>query len=125
MAVPVLMTMTLLVVAAGLGLAWMRYWRDEVPVVAPVGSPLTRAARKDLYQDAINEGVLMRPGLHLTRALVFFDNKGVDGAVGSLAALIGGSSARLRRVQNGFVRSYALTMLLGVVVILGAVWVVQ
>jgi NADH-quinone oxidoreductase subunit L len=124
-AVPVLMTLTLLVVAAGLGLAWMRYWRDEVPAVAPVGSPLTRAARKDLYQDAINEGALMRPGLHLTRALVFFDNKGVDGAVGSLAALIGGSSSRLRRVQNGFVRSYALTMLLGVVVILGAVWVVQ
>jgi NADH-quinone oxidoreductase subunit L len=124
-AVPVLMTLTLLVVAAGLGLAWMRYWREEVPVVAPVGSPLTRAARVDLYQDAVNEAVLMRPGLHLTRALVFFDNKGVDGAVGSLAALIGGSSSRLRRVQNGFARSYALTMLLGVVVILGAVWVVQ
>ena len=124
-AVPVLMTLTLLVVAAGLGLAWMRYWREDVPVVAPVGSPLTRAARQDLYQDAVNEAVLMRPGLHLTRSLVFFDNKVVDGAVGSLAAFIGGSSSRLRRVQNGFVRSYALTMLLGVVVILGAVWVVQ
>jgi NADH-quinone oxidoreductase subunit L len=123
--VPVLTTLTLLVVVAGLGLAWMRYWRDEVPVVAPVGSLLTRAARRDLYQDDVNEGVLMRPGLHLTRALVFFDNKGVDGAVGSLAALVGGSSARLRRVQNGFVRSYALTMLAGVVVMLGAVWVVQ
>ena len=124
-AVPVLTTLTLLVVASGLGLAWMRYWRDEVPVVAPVGSPLTRAARRDLYQDDVNEAVLMRPGLHLTRALVFFDNKGVDGAVGSLAAVVGGSSARLRRIQNGFVRSYALTMLAGVVVILGAVWVVQ
>ena len=124
-AVPVLTTLTLLVVAAGLGLAWMRYWREEVPVVAPVGSLPTRAARQDLFQDAVNEGVLMRPGLHLTRSLVFFDNKGVDGAVGSVAALIGGSSSRLRRVQNGFVRSYALTMLFGVVVILGAVWVVQ
>ncbi len=124
-AVPVLMTLTLLVVAAGLGLAWMRYWREEVPLVAPVGSLPTRAARQDLYQDAVNEGVLMRPGLHLTRSLVFFDNKGVDGAVGTVAALIGGSSSRLRRVQNGFVRSYALTMLFGVVVILGAVWVVQ
>jgi len=124
-AVPVLTTLTLLVVAAGLGLAWMRYWREEVPVVAPVGSLPTRAARQDLFQDAINEGVLMRPGLHLTRSLVFFDNKGVDGAVGTVAALIGGSSSRLRRVQNGFVRSYALTMLFGVVVILGAVWVVQ
>ena len=124
-AVPVLMTMTLLVVAGGLGLAWMGYWRDPVPVVAPVGSPLTRAARRDLYQDDVNEALLMRPGLHLTRALVFFDNRGVDGAVGGLAALIGGTSARVRRVQNGFVRSYALTMLAGVVVILGAVWVVQ
>ena len=124
-AVPVLTILTLLVVAAGLGLAWMRYWREEVPVVAPVGSLPTRAARQDLFQDAVNEGVLMRPGLHLTRSLVFFDNKGVDGAVGTVAALIGGSSSRLRRVQNGFVRSYALTMLFGVVVILGAVWVVQ
>ncbi len=124
-AVPVLTTLTLLVVASGLGLAWLRYWRNEVPVVAPVGSLLTRAARRDLYQDDVNEGVLMRPGLHLTRSLVFFDTKGVDGAVGALAALIGGSSARLRRIQNGFVRSYALTMLAGVVVILGAVWVVQ
>jgi len=90
-----------------------------------VGSLLTRAARRDLYQDDVNEALLMRPGLHLTRSLVFFDTRGVDGAVGGLAAFIGGTSARVRRVQNGFVRSYALTMLAGVVVILGAVWVVQ
>jgi NADH-quinone oxidoreductase subunit L len=124
-AVPVLMAMTLLIVAAGMGLAFVGYVREAVPVVAPVGSLLTRAARKDLYQDDVNESLLMRPGLYLTRSLVFFDNKGVDGGVGALAALIGGSSARLRRIQNGFVRSYALTMLAGVVVILGAVWVVQ
>jgi len=124
-AVPVLTTMTLLLVAGAVGLAWLRYWREPVPVVAPVGSLLTRAARKDLYQDDVNEGLLMRPGLYLTRMLVFFDTKGVDGAVGGLAALVGGTSARVRRVQNGFVRSYALTMLAGVLVILGAVWVVQ
>jgi NADH-quinone oxidoreductase subunit L len=123
--VPVLTIATLLVVAAGAALAWVLYWRAEVPVVAPVGSPLTRAARRDLYQDDVNEAFLMRPGLHLTRSMVFLDNKGVDGAVGGLAALIGGTSSRVRRVQNGFVRSYALTMLAGVVVILGAVWVVQ
>jgi NADH-quinone oxidoreductase subunit L len=124
-AVPVLMTMTLLIVLVGGVLAWAQYWRAEVPVVPPVGSPLTQAARVDLYQDQVNEAILMRPGLHLTRSLVFFDNKGVDGAVGALAALVGGTSSRLRRVQNGFVRSYALTMLAGVVLILGVVWVVQ
>ena len=120
-----LMGLTLLVVAGGVALAWMRYWRDAVPRTAPVGSLLTRAARQDLYQDQVNEGVLMRPGIHLTRALVFLDQRGVDGAAGGLAALIGGTSSRLRKVQNGLARSYALTMLLGVVVILGVVWVVQ
>jgi NADH-quinone oxidoreductase subunit L len=125
MSVPVITGLTLLVVAVGLGLAWMRYWRDPVPAVAPVGSLLTQAARRDFYQDDVNEALLMRPGLHLTRFLVYFDNKVVDGGVGALAALIGGTSGRVRRIQNGFVRSYALTMLLGVVVILGAVWVVQ
>jgi NADH-quinone oxidoreductase subunit L len=123
--VPVLLVLTLLLVVAGAALAWLRYWREDVPAVAPRGSLATRAARRDLYQDDVNEGAFMRPGIHLTRSLVFFDRKGVDGAIGGLSALVGGSSGRLRRVQNGFVRSYALTMLLGVVVILGAVWVVQ
>ncbi len=120
-----LMTLTLLLVAGGIALAWLRYWRDEVPRVQPAGSLVTRAARRDLYQDDVNEGVFMRPGVHLTRSLVFADNRGVDGAVGGLAALVGGTSSRLRRLQNGFARSYALTMLAGVVAILGAMWVIQ
>ncbi len=117
--------LTLLLVAAGIALAWMRYWRDAVPTMAPAGSLLTQAARHDLYQDEVNEGLLMRPGIHLTRSLVFADNRGVDGAVGGLAALVGGTSSRVRRLQNGFARSYALTMLAGVVVFLGALWVIQ
>ena len=125
LAVPVIITLTLLLVAAGVALAWMRYWRDAVPEVAPAGSLLTQAARRDLYQDEVNEGVFMRPGIHLTRSLVFADNRGVDGAVGGMAALVGGTSSRLRRVQNGFARSYALTMLIGVVAIFAAVWVIQ
>jgi NADH-quinone oxidoreductase subunit L len=125
LSVPVLTVLTLLLVAAGIALAWWRYLRESVPVVAPVGSLATRAARRDLFQDDINEGLFMRPGIHLTRSLVFADNKGIDGGVGGLAAFVGGLSARARRVQNGFVRSYALTMLGGVVVILGALWVVQ
>jgi NADH-quinone oxidoreductase subunit L len=120
-----IMTLTLLLVIAGAALAWARYWRDAVPQVQPAGSLLTRAARRDLYQDDVNEGVLMRPGVHLTRALVFADNRGIDGGIGGLAALIGGTSSRLRRLQNGFARSYALTMLAGVVAILGVLWVIQ
>jgi len=121
----VLMVLTLVLVIAGAGLAWVFYVRDAVPVVAPRGNLAVRAARNDLFQDEVNEGVLMRPGAQLTRSLVFADSRGVDGAASGLAALIGGASSRLRKVQNGFARSYALTMLAGVVVLLGALWVMQ
>lgn len=125
LAVPVITILTLVLMVAGVGLAWMRYWRDEVPVTPPVGSFATRAARRDLFQDDINEAAFARPGLHLTRTLVHVDNNGIDGAPRGTAALIGGTSARLKKLQNGFVRSYALTMLVGVVAILGLVWVIQ
>ncbi|WP_145228082.1 NADH-quinone oxidoreductase subunit L [Rudaeicoccus suwonensis] len=120
-----LMGLTFVLMVIGIALAWKMYIRDEVPVTPPVGSLLTQAARRDLGQDDLNQAAFQRPGLHLTRALVFFDNKVVDGGGNGLAAGIGGSSARLKRMQNGFVRSYALTMLVGVVAILGVVWVVQ
>jgi NADH-quinone oxidoreductase subunit L len=116
---------TLVVVAAGAALAWQIYGSKPVPVMAPVGSPVTRAARQDLLQDAFNEAVLMRPGQYLTRTLVFFDNRVVDGAVNGLAALIGGISGRLRRYQTGFVRTYALSMFTGALLVVAAVVLVR
>ena len=109
--VPLIVALILLLVVAGTAFAWLRYARDPVPTTAPQGNLATQAARNDLYQDQVNEGLFMRPGIHLTRALDFLDRRGVDGAAGGLAALIGGTSARVRRVQNGLARSYALTML--------------
>jgi NADH-quinone oxidoreductase subunit L len=88
-------------------------------------SPLTVAARRNLYGDAVNEALLMRPGQYLTRFLVFFDNRGVDGAVNGLAALVGGGSGRARRLQTGFVRSYALSMLAGSAVVVVALLAVS
>ena len=120
-AAPVMIAMTLTVVVVGVVIGWRQYAMREVPRVAPTQvSALTVAARHDLYGDAVNEALFMRPGQHLTRTLVWTDNKIVDGAVNGTAAGIGGLSARMRRWQTGYVRSYALTMLLGVVV-LGAV----
>jgi NADH-quinone oxidoreductase subunit L len=110
-----------LVMALGAALAWLFVGRREVPVTAPARvSFVTRAARNALYADTVNESLFMRPGQWLTRALVFFDNRGVDGAVNGLAAGFGGSSARLGRVQTGFVRTYALGMLGGAVLVAGA-----
>jgi NADH-quinone oxidoreductase subunit L len=120
-----LMVVTLLLVAAGVGLAWRQYWQAEVPQTAPRGSLLTRAARQDLYQDDLNEAAFMRPGQYLTRSLVFVDNRGVDGAVGGVAASVGGLAGRMRRWQTGFVRSYALSMLAGVLVVVLGVLAVR
>ena len=114
----VLIPVTLAVVLGGALFAWSRYGRRPVPVEAPANvSFLTKAARADAYGDALNEAVLMRPGQYLTRSLTWFDSKAIDGLVSGSAAAIGGLSARARRLQNGFVRSYALTMLGGAVLI--------
>ena len=115
----------LVLVVVGMVIAWLVFGRREVPVVAPAGNPVTVAARKDLYGDAVNESLLMRPGQWLTRLSVYFDNRGVDGIVNTVAATFGGSSGRLRRVQSGFVRSYALSMLVGAVLLVGALLLVR
>ncbi|WP_408666803.1 NADH-quinone oxidoreductase subunit L [Jatrophihabitans sp.] len=121
----VLTLITLLVVAFGVAGGIVAFAVRPVPVVQPVGSPVTVAARRNLYADAFNETVLMRPGQWLVRGLVFFDNRGIDGAVNTLAAGLGGGSGRLRRLQTGFVRSYALSMLAGTAVVLAALLAVR
>ncbi|MFG1781672.1 NADH-quinone oxidoreductase subunit L [Rhodococcus oryzae] len=116
LAVPVwvITVTTLVVVLAGVAVAYRQYAGQKIPEVAPAAvSPLTVAARRDLYGDAVNEAVFMRPGQHLTRWLGYFDGRGIDGAVSGLAAAIGGASARVRRLQTGFVRTYALYMFAG------------
>jgi NADH-quinone oxidoreductase subunit L len=109
----------------GVVAAWALYGRRKVSVVAPAGSPTTVAARKGLYADAFNETFLMRPGQYLTRAMVFFDGRGLDGAVNGLAAFLGGTSGRTRRLQTGFVRSYAMSLLGGAVVMVATLLLVR
>jgi NADH-quinone oxidoreductase subunit L len=114
------------VVAVGVAVAYSQYAQREVPETAPESvSVLTVAARRDLYGDTVNEAGFMRPGQHLTRALVFLDNRGIDGVVNGTAALIGGLSARARRVQSGFVRSYALSMFTGAALVAAALLAVR
>ncbi|ONI82795.1 NADH-quinone oxidoreductase subunit L [Saccharothrix sp. ALI-22-I] len=112
--------------ALGVLIAYLIFGRRPQPVERPVRVSFpVRAARADLYGNTLNEALFARPGTWLTRALVFVDNKGVDGLVNGSAALLGGSSGRLRRLQTGFVRSYALSMLLGAVFVLGALLMVR
>ncbi|MFJ3087876.1 NADH-quinone oxidoreductase subunit L [Streptomyces sp. NPDC086838] len=111
---------TMVALVIGVAIAWAMYGRKPVPVAAPRGSLLTRAARRDLLQDDFNHVVLVRGGEHLTRSLVYVDHTLVDGVVNGTAASMGGLSGRLRKLQNGYARSYAVSMFGGTAVLIAA-----
>ena len=115
--------MALVVVAIGVAIAVLKY--RTVPAVAPEDVlGITKAARKDLYQDSFNEAVFMRPGQKLTAGLVNTDYKVIDGLVRLVGWIVQISASSLRNIQNGFVRSYALIMVLGILALVAAVWMV-
>jgi NADH-quinone oxidoreductase subunit L len=116
--------LTFAVVLVGALGAWALFRNGTQLVEQPAG-PVVTAARRNLYADTVNEALFEKPGLYLTRALVYLDSKGIDGLVNGLAATVGGSSGRLRRTQTGFVRSYALSMLGGALVVVAAMLVVR
>lgn len=121
----VMTTITLSVVAIGIGIAYRMYATRAVPEIAPARSALTVAAHHDLYGDAFNERVFMRPGAHFTAGLVELDDDAVEGVTRGLGAGVAGASQRIRQWQNGFARSYALSMLAGTVLVIGAILVVR
>jgi len=116
--------MTLAAVIIGLSVALLKY-RGEQLVQAPEKvSVLTSAARRDLFQDDFNEIVFMRPGQSLVRGLLNLDYILIDGLVRAVAAVSLTAGIRLRTLQNGYVRSYALMMVVGALGLLTTIWVV-
>ena len=122
----VLSILTLVVIALGAYGAYVAFARKPVPEERPVAvSPVTRVARKNIFADAFNEAVLMRPGQWLSRALVYVDNG--EWTVRSPAWPPGWAAARhgCGVMQTGFVRSYALSMLAGTVAVLAVLLAVR
>ncbi|MFM8212960.1 MAG: NADH-quinone oxidoreductase subunit L, partial [Actinomycetes bacterium] len=107
---------TLSVVAVGVILGIWQY-RSVAKVAPEKVSLVVSAARKDLYGDILNENLLMKPGQRITRLLGFFDKSIVDGFYSGIGSLTGGISSRLRRSETGFVRSYAMSIILGTAII--------
>ncbi|MFZ8909160.1 MAG: NADH-quinone oxidoreductase subunit L [Candidatus Nanopelagicales bacterium] len=121
----ILEIVTLVIVLIGVAVAIAMYRRD-VPVEAPQDvNILTKAARNSMYDDAINDVLVVQPTYSVSRAFVGIDNKGIDGVVNGLAAFVGGSGERLRRWQSGFARSYALAMVGGAVLVVAVLAVVR
>ncbi|MFL1376071.1 MULTISPECIES: NADH-quinone oxidoreductase subunit L [unclassified Nocardiopsis] len=105
------------VLVVGVAAAWAVYLRRPVARTAPKGNLVTVAASRELYGNEINEGLFVRPGQVLTKALGVIEDKVIDGFVNGLGAGVRDSSRGLGRAQTGFARSYALTMLFGAVIV--------
>lgn len=112
--IPVIMVATLVLVAIGVGYAYLKYAAREVDRV-PVTTGLVGAARQDLFQDVINENLVMRPGQWAARAAAATDKSAIDGVVMGFARLIGSLGHQVGKLQTGYVRSYAGLMAIGVV----------
>ena len=112
-------------VIIGVSIALVKYQFSDVDAKAPENvTEFTLIARKDLFQDSLNEALFMRPGQALTRLLVKGDNSVVDGAVRLVGRTALNAGAELRKTQTGFARSYAALILIGAVALIAAVWVV-
>jgi NADH-quinone oxidoreductase subunit L len=116
----------LVVVAAGIAVAWLTVGRRDVPRTAPAKvSLVTRAARADLYGDRINEALLMHPGDRFVSGLARFDDGTLDRFVTGTGGSFTTMSSTFRRLQTGFVRSYALSLLGGAVLVVVALLAVN
>jgi NADH-quinone oxidoreductase subunit L len=115
-----------LIVAIGVALAWLLVGRREVPREAPqaVSFPV-RAARAELYGNQVNDELVIRPGGRLVGGLASMDRHGVDGVVEGGAVAVAGMGSVLRLAQNGFVRSYALSVLIGALLVVAALLAVN
>jgi NADH-quinone oxidoreductase subunit L len=97
----------------GLAIAAAVYLRHRVRAIEP--EVLAHAWYYDQEVTAFMGG----PGRKSFDAIAWFDTHIIDGAVNGVAAVVRDLGRRLRPVQSGFLRSYALGVTIGVVVVLG------
>ncbi|OYN89166.1 NADH-quinone oxidoreductase subunit L [Parenemella sanctibonifatiensis] len=105
---------TLAVVAIGVVIGWLAYGRGDLPQKQPrTRNPFAVIGRNDLFGDAINHGAVVAPVMGLVRGVTAVDDGFFSGGLDTSAAATGGLSKAIGKLQNGYVRSYALTMVLG------------
>ena len=110
--------LTLATVAIGVFIGWFMF-KDDVPKTAPATrNPITLAGRADLYGDQFNKYAVIQPTMGIASGLCWFDRTTLDGIPEGGASVAAGLGGVLRKAQNGYSRSYGLTLVSGVVVLL-------
>jgi NADH-quinone oxidoreductase subunit L len=108
-----LAAMAVVVALIGIGVASLVYLQRRLRPVEP------EVLARGWYVDEEVTAFVGGPGRKAFDAAAWFDAHVVDGAANGLAAVVRDIGRRLRSVQSGFVRSYALGVTIGVVVVLG------
>jgi NADH-quinone oxidoreductase subunit L len=108
---------------AGIGIAAYFFLRrrDAAERVAATFAGVHRVLLNKYYVDELYDAVIVQPIKRSSeRALWRVVDAGViDGAVNGAGSFVSGASAILRRLQTGSMRAYALSVFVGVVLILG------
>ena len=113
----------------GLLLAWLTYGRKPLekaaqsdPLAKPLGGLFTALNRK-WWVDELYQAVIIKPYYWLADFFAQPVDQGlIDGIANGLGSLVRTTAGAWRRVQSGYVRSYAVTILIGVMLIL--IWLV-
>ncbi len=116
----------------GLTLAWLLYYRrfqeyQKLPAAKrpddplhPILGPVFTWMENKWYVDELYNKIIVHPYQRLAEFLARGIDLGfIDGIINGLGRLAEWAAGGLRRIENGFVRSYALSIILGVVIILG------
>ena len=107
----------------GIGIAWF-IWnkrRDIAASMARQFSGVHRLLLNKYYVDELYDNAIVKPIRVMSEDALWrsADVKLIDGAVNGAASVVDAGSVVLRRLQSGSVRTYAGSVVVGVVVILG------
>jgi NADH-quinone oxidoreductase subunit L len=118
-----LMGISTLAAFAGIGLAmWLFLKRtDRADALAARFAPLHRLLLNKYYVDEIYDTAIVQPIKRISAVGLWrgVDAVLIDGTVNGTGTVIRGGSFALRRLQSGSMRTYAASLVLGVVMILG------
>ena len=117
-----LLILSVIVVAAGFAVAWFVYLASPVRADT-IGRPRTAFGALLLnayYVDLIYDRLIVRPLYVLSVFLAYRVDLGIiDGLVNAVGRAVVAWAAGFRRLQTGYVVNYALTMLVGAVLLVG------
>lgn len=114
------------VTLVGVGAAGVVYLGEGVsPLLGEMVTPLRNLFAGRWFLDELYGVTIVRPVSRLSSFLASFDVGAVEGTVALVGTSVTGLGGLLARLQSGYVRGYAVTMLVGAVGVVAAAWALR